>query len=259
MIGRSCSARPSPWPNWSPKASISFGNPNSSAVRPDAGELSVVTPGLTRAIAASIHSRALLVGVALRARGAADVERPVIAGAVAVERLDDVEEGLVARADQPVREVVRVRAATLAGDGVDRLHVVGALAVQVVVRRGDHLVLPDARLQDLGDQLVAAVDHGGRHRQQHDLVVGLHLPGVEHHLLGVDAPGCRHARGPGASAAPRCPRRPERRRPRRRRGGPSPPGRRRPSGRRRAATGATEPSMPARELSGSSHGAWRRW
>ena len=31
MIGRSCSASPSPWPNCSPKADISSGNPNSGA------------------------------------------------------------------------------------------------------------------------------------------------------------------------------------------------------------------------------------
>src|ERR1700704_2406799 len=51
---------------------------------------------------------------ALRGRRAPDVESAVVAGAVAHERLDDIEEGLVARADEAVGEVVRVRRAALA-------------------------------------------------------------------------------------------------------------------------------------------------
>ena len=42
-----------------------------------------------------------------------------------------------------------------------------------------------ARLQLLGDELVGAVDHRAGHVQQHDLVVRLHLAGVEHRLLAV--------------------------------------------------------------------------
>src|SRR6185436_505104 len=55
--------------------------------------------------------------------GLADHESPVVAGLVADERLDDVEEGLVARPDDPVREDVGMRAASLPRDRVDVVHV----------------------------------------------------------------------------------------------------------------------------------------
>src|SRR3989454_3811084 len=53
----------------------------------------------------------LLVGADLRRGRAADAEGAVVAGPVADERLDDVEEGLVARADESVGEVVGAGAA----------------------------------------------------------------------------------------------------------------------------------------------------
>lgn len=49
------------------------------------------------------------VRVALGGRGAADGERPVVAGAVAEVAVQDVEEGGVAGADQPVAVDVRMR------------------------------------------------------------------------------------------------------------------------------------------------------
>jgi hypothetical protein len=49
------------------------------------------------------------VRVALRGRGAADGERAIVAGAVAEVAVQDVEEGGVAGADQPVAVDVRVR------------------------------------------------------------------------------------------------------------------------------------------------------
>ena len=52
-----------------------------------------------------------LVSVMLRRRRPHHVEGAVVAGAVAHERLQDVEEGLVAGADHAVGEVVRVRIA----------------------------------------------------------------------------------------------------------------------------------------------------
>src|SRR6185437_16970844 len=61
----------------------------------------------------------LLVRVALYRSAAADVEGAVVAGPVSVEGLDDVEERLIPGPDQPVGEVVRMRAASLAGDRVD--------------------------------------------------------------------------------------------------------------------------------------------
>src|SRR5438445_9647211 len=60
MMGRSCSASPRPWPNCSPKASISSANPNSSAFGHVLASRSVEMPGFTRSIAASIHSRAFV-------------------------------------------------------------------------------------------------------------------------------------------------------------------------------------------------------
>src|SRR3954453_19381874 len=135
----------------------------------------------------AVHPLArLAVGIALRRGRAADRERAVVAGPVAVERVDDVEERLVARPDQPVGEVVRVGVAALAGDRVDRLHLVRAQLIEALVGVGDDLVLADARLQPLRDPLVDAVHHRDRLGQQHDLVGRLDHPGVEHVLLGVD-------------------------------------------------------------------------
>src|SRR5439155_19494920 len=54
-----------------------------------------------------------LVGIVLAGRGPTDAERPVIARPVAVEGLNDVEERLVARSDQPVREDVGMGTAAL--------------------------------------------------------------------------------------------------------------------------------------------------
>ena len=80
------------------------------------------------------------------ARRAPDVEGPVVAGAVAHERLDDVEERLVARADQAVGEVVRMRRAALARNRVDRLDAVGAHLVEARRRERDDLRFLDAGL-----------------------------------------------------------------------------------------------------------------
>ena len=59
MMGRSCKARPSPWPNWRPNAVFSSGRPMSCAVGQSLATWSVLTPGLIAVIAASIHSLAL--------------------------------------------------------------------------------------------------------------------------------------------------------------------------------------------------------
>src|SRR5262249_54328323 len=83
----------------------------------------------------------LLVGVVLPRRGAAGVEGRVIAGAIADEALQDVEERLVARADHAVGEVMWMRIAALARDGIDRLSVIGAVAIENLVGLGDDVVL----------------------------------------------------------------------------------------------------------------------
>ena len=70
------------------------------------------------------------VGVALRRAGRADGERAVVAGAVPVEAVQDVEERRVPRADEPVGEHMRVRGAPFARDRVDAFDVLGAEVVE---------------------------------------------------------------------------------------------------------------------------------
>ena len=118
-------------------------------------------------------------------RRAADDERAVVARPVAVVHVDDVEVRLVAGADQPVGEHVRVRAAALAGDRVDRLDELRAHLEQPLVRERDDVALTDAGLQELVDVLIDAVDHRARLRQQDELVGVLDLAREHHHLLPV--------------------------------------------------------------------------
>src|SRR5215510_166124 len=127
----------------------------------------------------------LLVGGDLRLRRAPHTERAVVAGPVADEGHDDVEERLIARADDPVGEVVRVRAAALAGDRVDRLDAVRAHLVETLGGQPDDLVLARAGLERLEDVLVDAVDHRRRHVEQGQLVLALEHPRLEQHLLAV--------------------------------------------------------------------------
>ena len=73
--------------------------------------------GLVEVVAAA------LVRVDKRLGCAPDRECAVVARAVAVERMEDVEVGGITRPQGAVREVVWVRAAPLAGDGVDAFDV----------------------------------------------------------------------------------------------------------------------------------------
>jgi len=84
--------------------------------------------------------------------------------------MDDVEVGLLARPDDPVREDVWVRAASLARDRVHTFDIVRAHPVQPIIHHRDDLVLTHAGLQRLVDILVDAVDHRRSRREQHDLV-----------------------------------------------------------------------------------------
>ena len=143
------------------------------------------TPG--RIADSGVHPLAgLRVGIALGRGRAADRERAVIAGAIAVEGVDDVEEGLVAGPDDPVGEVVRVRVAALAGDRVDRLDLIRPQLVEPLVGQRDDLVLADPGLEHVHDVLVDTVDHRRRLGQQHDLVRRLDQPRVEHCCWRVD-------------------------------------------------------------------------
>ena len=170
MIGRSCSARPRPWPNCRPKAAISSGKPNSCAFGHTLQTLSVLDARLDQRDRVVEPFARLLVGVVLHRRGAADIEGAVVAGAVAHERLQDVEERLIARPHHAVGEIVRMRVAALARNGVDRLDVVGAVAVEKLVHLGDDVVLAHAGLELLVDQMIGAVDHRGGAIEQRDLV-----------------------------------------------------------------------------------------
>ena len=126
-----------------------------------------------------------LVGRPLGAGRLAHAERAVVAGAIADEGHDDVEEGLIAGADDPVSEVVRVRAAALARDRVDGLDVVRAHLVEALVGQRHDLVLARPGLERLEDVLVDAVHHGGSHVEQRQLVLALEHPRLQHHLLAV--------------------------------------------------------------------------
>ena len=128
---------------------------------------------------------ALLVRVELRLADAADVERAVVARPVAHERMDDVEERLVARPQEPVGEHVRMRIAAVARDGVDRLHLLRSHLEQQLVRPRDDLVLVDARPQHPVDLLVDRVDEPGRLVEERDLLRGLDLSRLEEHLRAV--------------------------------------------------------------------------
>ena len=122
MSGRSCRPRPRPWQKLRPNASISLANPMSFAAREGECDLAVRAHAWLQELDGAVHPFPRL---SVRRRAGpplpADVERAVVAGAVPHERLDDVEECLFARADQPIGEVVRMRAAALARHGVDRL------------------------------------------------------------------------------------------------------------------------------------------
>ncbi len=94
--------------------------------------------------------------------------------------MDDVEERLVARPQQPVGEDVRVRVAAVARDGVDRLDLLGAHLEQQLLRARDDLVLVDARAEHPVDLLVDRVDEPGRLVEERDLLGGLDLARLEH-------------------------------------------------------------------------------
>src|SRR5882757_4041724 len=133
-----------------------------------------------------IHPFARLgVGILLRIACLSHCEGAVVAGAIAHVGLDDVEEGLIAGTDDAVGKIVGVRAAALAGHGVDRLDVIGAHFEQPLGRHGDDIRLAHPRFEGFINILVDAVDHGGGSIQQHDFVTALDFTRIEHDLLAV--------------------------------------------------------------------------
>src|SRR5437868_4402081 len=85
-----------------------------------------------------------LVSVHERARGAADGKRPVVARAVTVVRMEDVEVRRIAGPQHAVGEHMWMRAATLARDRVDALHMLRAQLVEHLVDERDAVVLAEA-------------------------------------------------------------------------------------------------------------------
>src|SRR5579872_1169376 len=126
-------------------------------LRPDARD-SIGRHARTNQLDRCIYPLArLLVRVALACRCTSDVERAVIARAISVEGAHDIEKRLIARPDQTVREIVRMWIAALAGDGVDRLDVVGPEVVELLRRQRHDLILANARLQRLRDVLICRI------------------------------------------------------------------------------------------------------
>ena len=136
------------------------------------------------------------VGVVLGRAGRPDREGAVVAGAVAVVAVQDVEERRVAGPDDPVGVDVRVRRAALARDRVDALDV---LRAEVVERLGDQahgLVLPHPGTQELVELVVGRVHHRGRLGQQaRSRRAVLMRAGLEEHLLPVDDVDARLLQG----------------------------------------------------------------
>ena len=166
IIGRSCSARPRPWPNCRPKADSSSGKPNSSALGQSLATLIGGDTWLDASHGGVDPLTRLDVRVVLGGCRATDVERSVIAGAIALIRLQDIKEGLISGADQTVGEVMRMRVAAFAGNGVDRLHIIRAHFVKHLVGHGDDIVFAHTWFQLFVDHVIDAIDHGGRLVQQ---------------------------------------------------------------------------------------------
>ena len=80
---------------------------------------------------------------------------------------------------------MRVRVAAIAGDGVDRLDVLGAQLEEQAVGVGDDLVLAHPGAQRAIDLLVHGVDHGGGVVEERDLVDRLDLARLEYHARAV--------------------------------------------------------------------------
>ncbi|MEJ2287498.1 MAG: hypothetical protein P8Y02_02440 [Deinococcales bacterium] len=88
-----------------------------------------------------------------------------------------------------------VGVAAFAADGVDALHHLAAVAVEEVADEPDQVVLADAGAEVLVEVVVGGVDHAGGVREQADLVDGLDLARLEHHLLAVDDGDARLLQG----------------------------------------------------------------
>src|SRR6476646_1415679 len=169
------------------EAGLLVGEAQFMSSRPDARDLIRRGAGTNELDRGVEPFAALLVGVELGLGDAADVQGAVVAGAVAHEGVDDVEEGLVAGAQEAVAEDVGVGVAAVAGDGVDGLDLFGAELEQALHGHGDDLVFADAGAEHAVDVLVDRVHDRGRVLEQRDLVGGLVRARRQHDGLRVDA------------------------------------------------------------------------
>ena len=91
---------------------------------------------------------ALPVRIELRLGDAGDVERAVIARSIAHERVDDVEECLVARPEEAIGKYVRMRVAPLTRYSIDRLDLLRAELEQELHRIEQY----EQRLSSVADE-----------------------------------------------------------------------------------------------------------
>src|ERR1019366_8659071 len=84
----------------------------------------------------------------------------VVAGAITVEGLHDVQVNHVAGLDHAIREGVAMRRAAWSGYRVDAFDSLRAQAKQAVVCNGDEFVLADSRADGLADVVIRSIDHG---------------------------------------------------------------------------------------------------
>ncbi len=80
---------------------------------------------------------------------------------------------------------MRVRVATLAGNGIHRFHVFGAEVVQHFARQPHRLVLAHPRLHGAVQLVISGVNHHGRRIEQRNLILRLDDARIRHELLAV--------------------------------------------------------------------------
>src|SRR6202048_483995 len=172
-------------PELQPERRHLVGEPEILRLRPDLADLVGGDPRLDQRDRLVQPFARLLVGVVLDGSSAAHIEGAVVARAVPHEGLQDIEERLVPRSQHAVGEIVRMRIAALPGDGIDRLHVIGAVPIEELVDLADDVVLAHPRLELLIDELIGAGHHGGGAVEKRDLVDVLDLARLQQDLLAI--------------------------------------------------------------------------
>ena len=122
----------------------------------------------------------------LRGRSTAHGKGAVVTGLVTHVGLDQIKVGLITGAYQPVGKVMRVRAAALARDGIDRLHAIRTHFVEALGRQRHDFAFAHAGFQRFEYILIHAIAHGRGHVEQRDFIVAFDLARVQHHLLAIN-------------------------------------------------------------------------